>query len=507
MDFLLVQFGLAVFTYDSKTQRYTQRSYNFYVFPRPLNRAATDHRFMCQASCMSFLADQGFDFNKLFKEGIPYMTAVEEERLTKKLEEKQKARVNKEEGAVEIVPIADADKPLVEDICRRIQEFVESDFKGDELTIDKCNAYIRRLVYQEARIRWPNKLKVESRFDKFDCTLVVKKLGTREEEQLWETERCERELAEVKRAVGLGILMRKIADSGKLIVGHNMLLDLCHMVHQFFGQLPESYTEFKSLLHSLFPRLLDTKVICHSQELRESVVSSNLSQLFETLGREPFRLPAMGPEVPGRTYQASAVEKSHEAGYDAFLTGVCFLALLDYLGSSKEPPVVVNLPDSPLLRPFLNKLLIGRLKDVPHINIPGDDPKPKRDHVFHLTFPKEWKFTDISQLFSPFGGVQVSWLSDTTAYVGLNRKDQTASVLKNLKRKTELYTVLRYQDYQASLENNSERKRKLQIEGGEGSNGGAKEAKEDEWKVVTGKRRRKRGGAMNAATFDEAPWE
>lgn len=28
---------------------------------------------------------------------------------------------------------------------------------------------------------------------------------------------------------------------------------------------------------------------------------------------------------------------------------------------------------------------------------------PNRDHIFHMTFPKEWKFNDINQLFSPFG--------------------------------------------------------------------------------------------------------
>lgn len=28
---------------------------------------------------------------------------------------------------------------------------------------------------------------------------------------------------------------------------------------------------------------------------------------------------------------------------------------------------------------------------------------PSRDHVFHITFPKEWKHSDISNLFSPFG--------------------------------------------------------------------------------------------------------
>ena len=31
--------------------------------------------------------------------------------------------------------------------------------------------------------------------------------------------------------------------------------------------------------------------------------------------------------------------------------------------------------------------------------------QPSRDHVFHITFPKEWKFSDINNLFSPFGKV------------------------------------------------------------------------------------------------------
>ncbi|XP_017879496.1 poly(A)-specific ribonuclease PARN-like isoform X2 [Ceratina calcarata] len=539
MDFLLVQFGLAVFTYDDKTQRYSHKSYNFYVFPRPLNRTTTDCRFMCQASCISFLADQGFDFNKLFKCGIPYLTAMEEEKLMKKLEEKLKARASRDEGSTEIVPIPDSDKPLVEDVCRRIDEFVQSGFEGEELTIDKCNSYIRRLVHQEARIRWPNRLRIESRLEKFDYTLVVKKLGTKEEEERKELERRVREVAEVKRAVGLGLLMRKIVDSGKLIVGHNMLLDLCHMVHQFFGHLPESYAEFKSLLHGLFPRLLDTKVICHSQELRDSVVSSNLSVLFETVGKRPFRIPEMGPVVEGRTYSTSEVDKSHEAGYDAFLTGVCFVALSNRLGSLQDPPVDTVLPDSPLLHPFLNKLLIGRLKDMPYINITGDDPKPSREHVFHLTFPREWKFNDISQLFSPFGGIQVSWLSDTTAYVGLNRKEQAAAVAKNLKSKTNVYTIRRYREYQASLDvdgNETEKKQKLSkiVESGSGGSSsekgessgesknanGAKEATaaaadDDGWEIVTGKRRRKRRQRTNTTdvpqkrkTFDDSvSWE
>jgi len=93
--------------------RYSQRSYNFYVFPKPMNRQAPDSRFMCQASSMAFLANQDFDFNKLFKHGIPYLSASEEEKLVKRLEEKQKL---KEENNQDLIPIPDNDKPQIEEI-------------------------------------------------------------------------------------------------------------------------------------------------------------------------------------------------------------------------------------------------------------------------------------------------------------------------------------------------------------------------------------------------------
>ena len=497
MDFLLIQFGLSVFTFNKETNKYNQRSYNFYVFPRPLNRAAPDCRFMCQTSCMSFLASQGFDFNKLFKLGIPYLTVTEEEKLTKRLEEKQKTK----DETPELIPISDDDRPQIEDICSRIEEFITSE--TEELLIEKCNAYIRRLVHQEVRIRWPNKLKVESRMDNFGCSLAIQRLGTKEEEEQKDTLKREKEKLEIKQAVGLSMLMRKIADCGKLIVGHNMLLDLCHIVHQFFGHLPESYLEFKTLLHSLFPKILDTKIICHSPQFREHVPLSNLNVLLETIGKSPFKMPEV-ESVDGRSYSTLA-EKCHEAGYDAYITGICFIALSDYLGTLQTPEVSAVLSDSPLLNPFLNKLIIARLKDIPYINLIGDDPNPSRDHVFHLTFPKDWKLNDICQLFSPFGGVYVSWLSDTTAYVGLNRREQVNAVVKNL-CKTSAYTIQRYAEYQSSLDVNistGERKRKLSSfesvpakreKTSLPMNGVKTEQADDGWKVATGKRRRKRKG-------------
>lgn len=86
------------------------------------------------------------------------------------------------------------------------------------------------------------------------------------------------------------------------------------------------------------------------------------------------------------------------------------------------------------------RLFLMRISDIPYLDLAGDDGMsrkkiqhswnlylyilisfdmyivrllplffffcavlPSRDHVFHVTFPKEWKAPDLYQLFSPFG--------------------------------------------------------------------------------------------------------
>ncbi|XP_043472400.1 poly(A)-specific ribonuclease PARN-like isoform X2 [Leptopilina heterotoma] len=486
MNFLLVQFGLSVFTFENKTKKYSQRSYNFYAFPHPLNRGAPDCRFICQASSISFLASQGFDFNKLFNSGIPFLTKNEEERLQKKMEDKQKIR---EEGQ-EFIPIPDHDKPQIEEILSKISEFIKSD--AEKLSIDRCNAFIRRLVYQEVKRKWPKKLHLDFKAEGLNQILEVTKVGTKEEEEKKVLEQKEKERLEMKEAIGLSALLKKISSSGKLIVGHNMLLDLCHVIRQFFNPLPETYSEFKALVHGLFPKIIDTKIISQSTQLKDKVPLTNLQYLLDTCSKEPFSIPEVIP-VKDRSYSTS-IEKSHEAGYDAYMTGLCFIAMKNYLGTLESPAVDTVLCDSPLLNPFLNKLVIVRLKDVPHINLVGNDPTPSRDHVFYITFPREWKGNDISKLFTSYGGVFVSWLSDTSAFVSLYKRDQVKNVLKNVKN-TKFFHIKKFAEHQKAIEPAEQGLRKRKLESTEidkNQANGSEKNTEEGWETVEGKRRRKR---------------
>lgn len=66
-EFMLIQFGLCAFYWDEKRQHYMNDAYNFYLFPR--GKPAPERMFLCQSSSLEFLASNGFDFNKLIKEG------------------------------------------------------------------------------------------------------------------------------------------------------------------------------------------------------------------------------------------------------------------------------------------------------------------------------------------------------------------------------------------------------------------------------------------------------
>lgn len=94
-----------------------------------------------------------------------------------------------------------------------IDDYINSEDDSKELKIERCNAFIRRLIHQEARLRWPNKVRLETRNENGNQHIVVCKLGTKEEEEKKEAERREKEKLEVQEAVGLSILLRKIVDS------------------------------------------------------------------------------------------------------------------------------------------------------------------------------------------------------------------------------------------------------------------------------------------------------
>lgn len=78
-----------------------------------------------------------------------------------------------------------------------------------------------------------------------------------------------------------------------------------------------------------------------------------MGDVLKRVQEEPFGLP----KIVKKDNSSYTLEdsKQHEAGYDAFITGVCFIGLCQYLGKLQVPVKKRVLPDSPLVMPFLNK--------------------------------------------------------------------------------------------------------------------------------------------------------
>lgn len=98
-----------------------------------------DKRFICQSSSIDFLCKSGFDFNKLFYEGIPYLNVGEENEIRAKIEVS---------GEREEIIITESCQKFIEETMSKISDWLQNSTEK-VMILSPCNALFRRLVYQE----------------------------------------------------------------------------------------------------------------------------------------------------------------------------------------------------------------------------------------------------------------------------------------------------------------------------------------------------------------------
>lgn len=124
-QFQIVQLGLSIFKASSKTgDQFDCNSFNFYIFPKEcslLDRQDKERYFLSQASSLSFLAENGFDFNKLIRDGISYLNFSQARLVSERMAERRKDGPNNRNDR--IVNISELDKVFVADVMKQITEF------------------------------------------------------------------------------------------------------------------------------------------------------------------------------------------------------------------------------------------------------------------------------------------------------------------------------------------------------------------------------------------------
>ncbi|KAL7685053.1 putative ribonuclease CAF1, ribonuclease H-like superfamily, R3H domain superfamily [Plasmopara halstedii] len=334
-SFLITQFGLSTVHVDQQ-DNFQIKTWNFYVFPRPYG--SLDERFMCQASSLQFLSEHGFDFNKFIGDGIPFVnlskTPIMKKRLQRRIDSLTKVNKN--------LQLSEDGMAFQIDLKHRLDRWIsEGAKKGDKLLIPTKNSFYSMIVHETVRAK-SNCLYSEA----VDGGVEVLFLSQKRKDELIAAKKQQMR-KEMDEAIGFSKVIEVLSDSKLPIVGHNALLDFIYVFHQFYRPLPQTLAEYKLQLLELFPIIYDTKHVALHSPLGDKLQSTSLSSLFEymRLNVTPEPESLMPSDKQFDTYREALKAEAddnnkmlcHEAGFDAFMTAVCFLGLLAHDANGELP--------------------------------------------------------------------------------------------------------------------------------------------------------------------------
>ncbi|KAG0344155.1 hypothetical protein BG004_004690 [Podila humilis] len=345
-DFLVVQLGICTFTWNDDIAGYEARPFNFPCFPSSTDEAKTGERFFsCQSSSLEFLIENGFDFNKWIKDGIPYMTRPEEDAYIIRKTEKEAHNAT---ASFNNIIIDDRNKPFVTNTTNIIQEWLQNSTE-EKIVVQAANSFLRRLVHQIIRTDFNDGLHAVS-----DARARIMTI-----QRMTDEIRAKKELAKVPKPPMLNLrrVLDMIVEAKKPLIGHNCFLDLMQISQQFLWNLPPYLDEWKQSLHLEWNTIIDTKHLATHPAVQQHLSNSGLDIVSECVQKEPFS--AVGPKIVMakgyNRYLADAslesVEtestkdekkdqkegiKYHEAGYDAYITGQAFLRFAGFILKEHE---------------------------------------------------------------------------------------------------------------------------------------------------------------------------
>lgn len=430
-NFLATQMGLCTFTWSAEAHRYEAVPFNFYLFPKPQGRNSPV--FLSEVSSIRFLSDNGFDFNKLFAKGIPYVSRSEEVNLRQ-----PRAQSN--------IVLSGNDVRFYDDTCAYIEEWLEkTTAKTTEL--QPCNSYLLRALYQELPGRFPQLHLSSRKGEGYSKVMVISRLSEEERAEAEAKKEKEKEQA-ILDQIGVRRVFDALVKAQKPLIGHNMLLDVCHIYDAFIGPLPVSAEAFRAEMHACFPVIFDTKYFgSYCDPLGREFRSTGLDELYTaTRDKIKYALPTIEFAEGFNDYNSDS-SKCHEAAYDAFCTGYVFIKLSHFVLSNGEEEDNVT-PASDLLATWANRIYLARSNDA--FNMISLDSEARHSHVFYVFgFDPSVTTSDLLSWFSFAEKGQVAWKTDRSAFVSLPRTILSEQEIIQRCSEATQFSVLTYSDYKA----------------------------------------------------------
>eukprot|EP00977_Amphora_coffeiformis_P016186 scaffold4940_cov163-Amphora_coffeaeformis.AAC.1 len=396
--FTLLQLGVCLFL--SEQGRWKVRRYNFYMFP---DSTTNPRDIVLSAETARFLRAHNLSLDTCIEQGLPFQTLEKtQELLQKHANEQNRCEKNRTRNSQRksssprkktlLTLNRQEDKDFIGKCLDMVAQWriqcQQSKESNSSILLPECNSFLRRVLYEQVRLEYPH-LDLEPAGDSRPNQIRVWQAGTplSQRETASRQEDWEHFMAEtigVTRIVAAlhhacsstitseldrtSILFAPSAghvdwtQTGltplakppltqhpiPLIVHHGFMDLLFLMTHFVTATLPTGLSECKILIHKHFSCIFDTKVLAAERSTTYNDPNSSLGDSFDRITADQNILQYVDDDDDGVQF--------HEAAYDAYMTGLCFLGLCHDIQRNTGLKCVpsLSLGDGKLFYPLLD---------------------------------------------------------------------------------------------------------------------------------------------------------
>ena len=346
----IIQLGLTIFIKDkTDPNQINCYPYNFYLFPNANDlKALSQDNMNFEIKSMIFNSNGKIDFNKWISEGIYYLNKKQYRQLYINITQNN---LNNDDFYMDttLMEQKPADLELAEKTIKDIKEnFIDADIDANSYIIDSMPKYM--LYYIKKKL--PNNLYFKENCKAFRnwCTLITKFKTKEEREELYKNDVLN-QLRDLEHKKGVKKIIDAIFNKvvyGSMdiddnsdqdifkktkLIGHNMSLDLMFIIANLGDSLPDEYVEFKKMIKNNFENIYDTKLLFEEFKKKEIThnniaikdIKSVLDNMFPYL---KSRFNDSIKFVIKTKNEEFNEELFHSAGYDSYITGLCFFYMM-----------------------------------------------------------------------------------------------------------------------------------------------------------------------------------
>lgn len=349
MLYTILQFGFTCISWDLDKKSYVTKTFNIPLYPgvclynrysRHLYRAMKRTVTMSTKS-LGFLEEHEFDFSDLFHRGVPYMSLAEYE--SKEVTDFMADPFPAKEEKFDVLDLPKRAMEFRNDVEMKVSAYQVQLDTGTEPTpvkIDgtsghRLNGLQKRLVHQLLYDKFPRLValsrdaghffEIVKRREPMPDSIQTRQRTARTQvgaRILWDAICGQPFVHNIDAGAVVGDSLfgwrqvkteleqyeTRLRNKSPILVGHNMLMDLCFLQSNFVRALPDSLQEFRAITRERLPRIVDTKYL-FTREGDEMSPDYSLAECFAAME---------GQQLPAVVSSDSHPQHSHhQAGYDS----------------------------------------------------------------------------------------------------------------------------------------------------------------------------------------------